>query len=102
MIFFNVIISQIEEERISPGPINIHQPRYPLLASCLLRLGHAHILSGNVEVEDDDMGRRCGLLRQGHDCFKEGVEVMEEASLTNPCLMAELLFAKGQKKCLNY
>ena len=86
---------QIEEERLSSSNINIHQPRYRLLASCLLRLGHAHILMADGDTESGDIGRRCGLFSKGNACFKEGLEVMEEASVSDPCLAAELLFSKG-------
>lgn len=93
--------SQIEEEQIPSGSVNIYQPRYLLLASCLLRLGHTLVLMASQEEEEEeeeenDAGSRCGLLRRGQECFKEGIEVVQESNQFYPCLSAELLFANGK------
>ena len=48
------------------------------------------------ELENKDMGHRCGVLKQSYDCFKEGLGVMEEGCVTDACLAAELHYGMGR------
>lgn len=79
---------QIEEVQPSDCNLNIYQPSYGILASCLLRLGHTHILMAGTESH--------AFLKKGQECFKEGLDVLHRSAHVDPCLSAELLYANGK------
>ena len=95
VLLINFHLIQIDEEQISPGSgINIYQPRYSLLASVLLRLGHTHILmAGRPTTDPID---RSNLLSKAQECFKEGLDIIHDSTHFDPCLSCELLFANGK------
>ena len=89
---------QISEEQVPSIILNAYQPRSSLLASALLRLGHTLMLmasrktGGGSEAE----GSRREVMERAQQCFKEGLDVMQECGQFDPSLLAELLIGNGE------
>ena len=88
---------QISEEQLLPNSVNIYQPRYSLLASALLRLGHTlYLMAGGGSGVV--LGRRHELLERAQESFKEGLDVMQTSVHHNPSLSAELHMGNGEQE----